>query len=184
MHKDTDSLFITGNSIDKSSDAEYECPECGSPIGLGETYCKKCGTELDWGDDYEEEDNYQNVENTAALARTTDSQVINKHFADNEEIRVLCPQCNESIKIGVTVCPHCGVELEWDSGDDTLVSFNGDTGDCDGIHVRDRVPVDYGIAKLNYNSYKNGIQSKAVRARIPDTYPAPEMEYNSFGEYL
>jgi predicted amidophosphoribosyltransferase len=27
---------------------DYECPECGSDIELGQNYCKDCGEGIDW----------------------------------------------------------------------------------------------------------------------------------------
>lgn len=33
---------------------DYECPECGSDIELGQNYCPECGESLEWVEDYSE----------------------------------------------------------------------------------------------------------------------------------
>ena len=38
--------IIEGHGLD------YECPECGAKVELGQNYCQECGEPLEWREEY------------------------------------------------------------------------------------------------------------------------------------
>ena len=40
--------------IIKGHGLNYECPECGARVELGQNYCQDCGDPLNWKEDYDD----------------------------------------------------------------------------------------------------------------------------------
>jgi len=60
-----------------------KCPNCGSTIKLGESFCKSCGTKLPE----------------------------QQPMPASQEAKKLCPNCGISVEAGISFCPGCGSKL-------------------------------------------------------------------------
>lgn len=108
VSKDVDKCPYCGCEFDEGTETTYTCPECGEEVSEEDTRCPHCGYEFDEDDDEDDEDADANEDDADADEDEDDET----DATEDDEDKLVCPECGEGVSADAEVCPSCGYPLK------------------------------------------------------------------------